>query len=66
MKKTLLLTALFIAGVVSAFPFRTSCGTVVNVTQTQGYSMEQITNFLEYVNYNECGTRPKGITLYIH
>ncbi|EJL75381.1 hypothetical protein [Chryseobacterium populi] len=66
MKKTILLGAILLAGVVSAFPFRTSCGHVVNVTQTQGYTMEQITNFLELVNYNECGTTPKGITLYIH
>ncbi|MFS4427884.1 hypothetical protein [Chryseobacterium sp. S90] len=66
MKKTLLVGALFITSIVSAFPFRTSCGTVVNVTQTEGYTMEQITNFLQFVNYNECGTKPKGITIYIH
>ncbi|MDR6370353.1 hypothetical protein J2795_001103 [Chryseobacterium bernardetii] len=66
MKKTILLGAILLAGVVSAFSFRTSCGSVVNVTQTEGYTMEQITSFLEFVNYNECGTRPKGITLYIH
>ncbi|RQO39319.1 hypothetical protein DBR39_10070 [Chryseobacterium sp. KBW03] len=66
MKKTLLAVTLLIAGVASAFPFRTSCGTVVNVTQTQGYTMEQVTTFLQFVNYNECGTTPKGITLYIH
>lgn len=66
MKKTILLGVILLAGVVSAFPFRTSCGTVVNVTQTEGYTMEQITNFLQFVNYNECGAKPKGITLYIH
>ncbi|MGH1517505.1 hypothetical protein [Chryseobacterium sp. JK1] len=66
MKKTLLVGALFIVGIVSAFPFRTSCGHVVNVTQTEGYTMEQITTFLQFVNYNECGTKPKGITLFIH
>lgn len=66
MKKTLLVGALFIAGVVSAFPFRTSCGTVVNVTDTEGSTTTELTNFLKYVNYAECGTVPKGITVYIH
>lgn len=31
MKKSLLLGAILIAGIVSAFPFRTSCGQVVMV-----------------------------------
>ena len=66
MKKVFIIGAVAIGTLASAFPFRTSCGTVVNVTQTEGYTMEQITTFLQFVNYNECGTKPKGITLFIH
>ncbi len=46
MKKTLLLGAILLTGIVSAFPFRTSCGTVVNVTQTEGYTMDGTNNKL--------------------
>ncbi len=34
MKKAILLGAFLVAGVVSAFPFRTSCGKVLQVSQT--------------------------------
>lgn len=66
MKKLFIIGAVAIGTLASAFPFRTSCGQVVSVTDTQGYSFEQITNYLIIVNEQVCGVKPKGITLHIH
>ncbi|SEW09384.1 hypothetical protein SAMN05421841_0995 [Chryseobacterium wanjuense] len=64
MKKTLLLGALFIAGVVSAFPFRTSCGTIVMVNGASG-SLSHIENICESINLAVCGTYA-DVVLYTH
>jgi hypothetical protein len=66
MKKLFIIGAVAIGTLASAFPFRTSCGQVVNVTETEGFSVEQVRNFLGYVNYRVCGITPQSITIYIH
>ncbi|PKF74798.1 hypothetical protein [Chryseobacterium sp. PMSZPI] len=65
MKKTLLVGALFVAGVISAFPFRTSCGQVIMVNGAEGMNTTHLTNILESMNYAVCGTRAE-IVLYTH
>ena len=64
MKKTLLVGALFVAGVVSAFPFRTSCGTIVMVNGASG-SLAHIENICESINLVVCGTYA-DVVLYTH
>ncbi|WP_449397786.1 hypothetical protein [Chryseobacterium wanjuense] len=64
MKKTLLLGALFIAGVVSAFPFRTSCGQIVMVNGATG-SLAHIENICESINVAVCGVYA-DVVLYTH
>ncbi|CAI8811366.1 hypothetical protein [Chryseobacterium sp. IT-36CA2] len=56
MKKTLLVAGLFVASVVSAFPFRTSCGTVLQVSQTIANNMtqNQLSNYLTDLNGETC------------
>lgn len=51
---------------VFAFPFRTSCDKIVNVTGTEGASLEAVTNYLKIVNYQVCGIVPNRITIYTH
>ncbi|SEW47469.1 hypothetical protein SAMN05421841_3533 [Chryseobacterium wanjuense] len=65
MKKSLLLGALLVAGIVSAFPFRTSCGKVVQVSQTiaDNMSLDQLSNFLADVNGENC---PNAGAVVIH
>ncbi|MGH1520020.1 hypothetical protein [Chryseobacterium sp. JK1] len=64
MKKTLLVGALFTAGVVSAFPFRTSCGKIVMVNGALG-SLAHIENICESINLAVCGTFA-NVVLYTH
>ncbi|ROH94316.1 hypothetical protein EGI15_07440 [Chryseobacterium cucumeris] len=69
MKKTLLVAGLLVAGVVSAFPFRTSCGKVVQVSQTiaNNMSMDQLANYLGDVNGEQCpGSGPVVVHVYYH
>lgn len=69
MKKTLLLSALFIAGILSAFPFRTSCGRVLQVSQTiaNNMSLDQLADYLGDVNSSACpGSGPVAIHIYYH
>lgn len=66
MKKTLLTVCLLGAIVVSAFPFRTSCGKVYNVTGTEGMSMTQLGQELSDINFIACMERPSSITIYVH
>lgn len=56
MKKTILLGALLIVGVVSAFPFRTSCGKVLQVSQTIADHMtqNQLAGYLTDLNGETC------------
>ncbi|MDH6253457.1 hypothetical protein M2347_003184 [Chryseobacterium sp. H1D6B] len=56
MKKTILLGALLAAGVISAFPFRTSCGKVVQVSQTIADHMTntQLNGYLTDLNSENC------------
>lgn len=64
MKKSLLLGAILIAGVVSAFPFRTSCGQVVMVNGASG-SLAHIENVCESINLAVCGEFA-NVVLYTH
>lgn len=69
MKKAILLGALFVAGIVSAFPFRTSCGKVVQVSQTiaNNMSMDQLANYLGDVNGEQCpGSGAVVVHIYYH
>ncbi|SIS88010.1 hypothetical protein [Chryseobacterium gambrini] len=68
MKKTLLIGALFIAGIVSAFPFRTSCGTVIQVNDSGMGDMtyDQVIKTLKLMNGVVCGTTNVSITIYQH
>ncbi|OCA74195.1 hypothetical protein [Chryseobacterium arthrosphaerae] len=69
MKKTILLGTFLIAGIVSAFPFRTSCGTVVQVSQTiaNNMSLDQLANYLGDVNGETCpGSGPVIVKIYYH
>ncbi|PIF46634.1 hypothetical protein CLU96_3672 [Chryseobacterium sp. 52] len=56
MKKTILLSTLFVAGVVSAFPFRTSCGKILQVSQTIANHMtqNQLSSYLSDLNSEAC------------
>ncbi|UKB82329.1 hypothetical protein LF887_15085 [Chryseobacterium sp. MEBOG06] len=64
MKKTLLVGALFIAGIASAFPFRTSCGQILMVNGASG-SLAHIENICESINLAVCGTFA-DVVLYTH
>ena len=66
MKKTLLVGALLIAGIVSAFPFRTSCGMVfqINNDYAAGVTREALTSTLSALNFNACGSFPSSIVYY--
>ncbi|KAB1232791.1 hypothetical protein [Chryseobacterium viscerum] len=64
MKKTILLSTILIAGVVSAFPFRTSCGQIVMVNGATG-SLAHIENICESINFAVCGTYA-NVILYTH
>jgi len=64
MKKTLLVGALFITGVLSAFPFRTSCGQIVMVNGASG-SLAHIENICESINLAVCGEFA-NVVLYTH
>lgn len=69
MKKTILLGALLVAGVVSAFPLRTSCGKVVEVSQTiaNNMTMNQLANYLGDVNSEVCpGAGGVVVHIYSH
>ncbi|ANF51696.1 hypothetical protein A0O34_14800 [Chryseobacterium glaciei] len=56
MKKTLLLGAFLLAGIVSAFPFRTSCGKVLQVSNSYAQNMSQdgLTDYLTALNGVTC------------
>ncbi|MCJ7932182.1 MAG: hypothetical protein MUW56_00710 [Chryseobacterium sp.] len=69
MKKTILLGALLTAGVVCAFPFRTSCGIVLQISQTiaDNMSLDQLGNYLGAVNTQTCpGSGAVAIHIYYH
>ncbi|WP_185290547.1 hypothetical protein [Chryseobacterium lactis] len=69
MKKTILLGALLVAGVVSAFPFRTSCGKVLQISQTiaNNMSLDQLGDYLGDVNSQSCpGSGAVAIHIYYH
>lgn len=68
MKKTLLVAGLLVAGVVSAFPFRTSCGKVVQVSQTiaNNMSMDQLANYLGDVNGEQCPGSGPVVVLHVY
>jgi hypothetical protein len=55
MKKTLLVGALLVAGVVSAFPFRTSCGKVLQVSNSYAQlSNSALSDVLTIMNGDAC------------
>lgn len=64
MKKLFILGAVTIGTLVSAFPFRTSCGTIVSVNGATG-SLAHIENICESINLAVCGTFTT-VTLYTH
>jgi len=68
MRKLFLLIAIGAAGFVSAFPFRTSCGKVVSVSDAGIKDMEygQVLNTLKLINGDVCGTTNVSITIYNH
>lgn len=68
MKKTLFVTALLAASVLSAFPFRTSCGKVLQVNEAgiEKMTYTQVVNTLKIMNGVACGTTNVGITIYNH
>ncbi|MCJ7932184.1 MAG: hypothetical protein MUW56_00725 [Chryseobacterium sp.] len=68
MKKTILLGALLAAGVVCAFPFRTSCGIVLQINEEgiKEMSYGQVVNTLKLMNGVTCGTTNVGIVVYNH
>ncbi|WNI34700.1 hypothetical protein [Chryseobacterium sp. SG20098] len=69
MKKTILLGALLIAGIVSAFPFRTSCGKVLQISQTiaNNMTLDQLGDYLGDVNGQACpGSGPVAVHIYYH
>lgn len=69
MKKTILLGSLLLAGIVSAFPFTTSCGKVLQVSQTiaNHMSLDQLANYLTDVNSEQCpGASNVVIHIYYH
>lgn len=68
MKKILILGAVAIGTLVSAFPFRTSCGTVVQVNEAGIKDMEygQVVNTLKLINGSVCGTTNVSIVVYNH
>ena len=69
MKKTLLVGALLIAGVVSAFPFRTSCGKTLQVSQTiaDHMTLDQLSDYLADVNGEVCpGAGAVVVHIYYH
>ncbi|MCQ4138849.1 hypothetical protein [Chryseobacterium sp. EO14] len=65
MKKAILLGAFLVAGVVSAFPFRASCGKVLQVSQTiaDHMTLDQLADYLGDVNSEVC---PNAGTVVIH
>lgn len=68
MKKLFLLGSLLLAGIVSAFPFTTSCGKVLQVSDAgiadMGYV--QVVNTLKLMNGVACGTTNVSIVIYNH
>jgi len=69
MKKTIIVGALLLAGVVSAFPFRTSCGQVLQISQSiaNHMTLSQLANYLTEVNSDTCpNTDDVVIHIYYH
>jgi len=69
MKKTLIFGMVFLGiSSVFAFPFRTSCGKVLQVNEAGIADMEygQVINTLKLMNGAACGTTNVSIILYNH
>ncbi|PVV57492.1 hypothetical protein [Chryseobacterium sp. HMWF035] len=64
MKKILVMGAIAIGTLASAFPFRTSCGKVYNITGTTGMSISAIAEFCNDVNFIACGENANIIVYY--
>lgn len=65
MKKAFIIGAVVIGTLASAFPFRTSCGKVYNITGTSGMTISAIAEFCNDVNFIACGENAT-ITVYYH
>ncbi|MBB4808317.1 hypothetical protein HNP38_003664 [Chryseobacterium defluvii] len=65
MKKLFIVGAVAIGTIASAFPFRTSCGKVYNITGTSGMSLSAIAEFCNDVNFIACGENT-NVILYTH
>jgi hypothetical protein len=68
MKKTLLTICFLGAVAVSAFPFRTSCGVVLNATPPPNCTASEMQIYLSGMNVAQCGTfvHPSSIQIYTH
>lgn len=66
MKKLLVLGAVIIGSVVSAFPFRTTCNIVFQIDgpSVKHMTREQLTHTMKQLNYSACGTVPSSIVFY--
>lgn len=67
MKKLLVIGAVVIGSVVSAFPFRTTCNIVFQISEESVKHMtpEKLTHTLKQLNYSACGTVPDRIVYYV-
>jgi hypothetical protein len=66
MKKLFVIGAVAIGTIASAFPFRTSCGMVFQISNDYAASVTRatLTHTLKQLNYSACGTVPSTITFY--
>ncbi|MBB4806069.1 hypothetical protein HNP38_001341 [Chryseobacterium defluvii] len=66
MKKLFIIGAVTIGTIVSAFPFRSSCGLVLQISDSfaANATSETLISTLKQLNFNACGTFPSGITIY--
>lgn len=66
MKKSLIIAFVFVGVLTSAFPFRTSCGQVVNVNDDWAsyVTRSYLTTTLKGLNASICGVYPDSIVYY--
>ncbi|GAA4158651.1 hypothetical protein GCM10022217_20200 [Chryseobacterium ginsenosidimutans] len=67
MKKLFVIGAIAIGSIVSAFPFRSSCGTVfqINDWTTSQLTQAELKDTLSALNFNACGVHA-NIIIYSH
>ena len=45
--------------------FRTTCGVILNIDNPSVNTVSDVTSYLSYINYMQCGVRPTKITFSI-